>query len=169
MIYSPNKVLYGNFKMYEVARSSTAARLDIDNTPSDDVLECAEMVAKHILQPVRDQFGSFTPSSWFRCEELEKVLTKKSFQHWCNKHAMNASDTMAWHAYLTLKSHPKGEAVDFEVVGVDNNLLYKWCKENLPMYDQLIEEYTKFSDPSAGWVHASYSTKQNRKQILKIG
>ena len=70
MIYSPNKTLYGNFKMYEVSKSRTAERDGIDNTPSAEVLERAEQVAKHILQPVRDEFGSFTPSSWFRCEAL---------------------------------------------------------------------------------------------------
>ena len=169
MIYSPNKTLYGNFKMYEVAKSSTAIRLGIDNTPSDEVLERAEMVAKHILQPARDQFGSFSPSSWFRCEALEKAITKKSFQHWCNKHKMNASHQGSWDTYFSRKSHPKGEAVDFEIIRVSNYTLFNWCKENIPEYDQLIEEFMRSSDTSAGWVHGSYSTVYNRKQTFKIG
>jgi len=157
MIYSPNKTLYGNFKMYEVAKSSTAIRLGIDNTPSDDALDCAYEVAKHILQPARDEFGAYTPSSWFRCEELERAITKTGFQKWCNRHRLNASHAESWETYFALKSHPKGEAVDFEVVGVSNIKLYEWCKTNLPAYDQLIAEFMIKDIPSAGWVHGSYS------------
>jgi len=168
MIYSPNKTLHGHFKMYEVARSSTAVRLGIDNTPSDEVLERAEMVAKHILQPVRDEFGSISPTSWFRCEELEKTITINSFKNWCYRHHLSSSHEESWQAYLLLKSHPKGEAVDFEKAGMSNIVMYNWCKLNLPAYDQLIAEFMKKDDGSAGWIHGSYS-ENNRMQLIEIG
>ena len=168
MIYSPNKVLHGNFKMYEIAKSSTALRLGIDNTPSNEALECAEQVAIHILQPVRDAFGSFSPNSWFRCEELEKAITQKGFRRWCMMRGFSDNDSAAWHEYFSRKSHPKGEAVDFEISGVSNIVLFDWCKENISDYDQLIAEFMKQDDESAGWIHGSYSGIKNRNQILEI-
>lgn len=172
MTYSPNKTLHGNFKIYEVAKSSTAIRLGIDNTPSDEVIERAEQVAIHILQPVREHFGiPFSPNSWFRCEELERAITKNSFPKWCVRHgfATLTHDQIetAWQEYFSLKSHPKGEAVDFELPGISNTYLFNWCKENLPQYDQLIAEFMKPDDPAAGWVHGSHS-ENNRHQIITI-
>lgn len=168
MIYSPNKTLHGNFKMYEVAKSSTAIRLGVDNTPSDEVLEIAEQTCIHILQPVRDEFGSLSPSSWFRCEELERAITKKSFARWIVRHNMqDRSDEHCWNMYFRRKSHPKGEAVDFEKAGVSNIVMFDWCKENLEQFDQLIAEFMKPDDESAGWIHGSNSVI-NRKQIFEI-
>ena len=173
MIYSPRKKLYGNFTMGEVAKSPIAERLEIDNTPSDDVLDRAEQVAIHILQPVRDHFGiPFSPNSWFRCEELEREITRKSFPEWCLQPArynhkgydINTEYDEAWAEYFSRKSHPKGEGVDFEIPGIDNHVLYKWCTGNLPEYDQLISEFMKPDDPTAGWVHGSYCIDGNRMQ-----
>lgn len=173
MIYSPNKTLHGNFKMYEVAKSSTAVRLNIDNTPSSEILEAAEQVAIHILQPVRDHFGiPFSPNSWFRCEELERAITKNSFPAWCERkgYSMTTLELVeeAWKIYFAKKSHPKGEAVDFEIPGISNTILFDWCKDNLPAYDQLITEFMKVDSPSAGWCHGSYSVDNNRMHILEI-
>lgn len=169
MIYSPNKTLYGDFKMHEVAKSSTAIRLGIDNTPSNEVLERAKQVAIHIIQPVRDHFGiPFSPNSWFRCEELEKAITKKGFRSWCMMRGYSENDSAAWREYFSRKSHPKGEAVDFEIAGIDNVFLYNWCKENLPEYDQLIAEFMKPDNASAGWVHGSFSQDNNRMQLIEI-
>jgi len=171
MIYSPNKTLHGNFKYYEIFKSKTAERLEIDNIPKgielDNILEVAEQTCIHILQPVRDEFGSLSPSSWFRCEELEKAITIKSFQRWCVKHGLDHKHEEAWKAYFMKKSHPKGEAVDFEKAGVSNILMFNWCKFNLDNFDQLIAEFMKPDIPSAGWIHGSFSDI-NRKQIFEI-
>ena len=155
--------------MYEVAKSSTAIRLGIDNTPSDEVLEIAEQTCIHILQPVRDEFGSLSPSSWFRCEELEKAITLNSFKAWCsrNNYSHVADYEEAWSEYFSRKSHPKGEAVDFEKAGVSNIVMFDWCKENLEQFDQLIAEFMNSNDPSAGWIHGSNSVI-NRKQTFEI-
>lgn len=170
MIYSPNKTIYGDFKMWEVAKSPTADRLQIDNTPPDFVLERAELVAMHILQPVRDHFGiPFSPNSWYRCEQLEREITRKSFAHWVQQHKLQGRNPEdAWAMYFALKSHPKGEAVDFELPGVSNLTLYNWCQYNLPEFDQLIAEFMKRDDLTAGWVHASYTIGHNRKQAFDI-
>lgn len=170
MTYSAHKTLHGNFTIREVSKSATAVRLGIDNTPSRAVLERAEQVAIHVLQPVRDHFGiPFSPNSWFRCEELERAITKTSFDRWVVRHKMeDRSYEDSWNMYYARKSHPKGEAVDFEVPGISNMVLYAWCRDNILEYDQLIAEFMKRDDPSAGWVHGSYRAERNRNQLITI-
>lgn len=157
-----------NFRHIEVARSHTATRLGIDNTPSAAVLERATSVAIHVLQPIRNTFGPFSPQSWFRCEQLEKVLTRKAFVKWRKKHKQYGKG-QAWHRYFERKSHPKGEAVDIEVPGLPNDELFDWIKENLA-FDQLIREFPRAGDPMSGWVHISWrSDEENRNQAFTIG
>jgi len=136
-----------NFTLLEATKSSTAQRLGIDNTPSDEQIEALAHVAKGILQPVRDHYKiPFSPNSWFRCLELNRVIKSK--------------DT---------SQHILGEAVDFEVPGVSNFDLATWCRENLH-FDQLIIEFYDSNDPTAGWVHCS--SKRNgsdRYEVLTIG
>jgi hypothetical protein len=62
--------------------------------------------------------------------------------------------------------HAKGEAADFEIFGVPNNELAKWIASNCE-FDQLILEYYKEGEPNSGWIHCSYKSEDNRKQILK--
>ena len=174
MIYAPHKMLYGNFRMSEVARSSTASRLGIDNTPSDKVLEIAEQLCINFLQPIRDHYGiPFSPSSWFRCEALEREVTKNSFSRWANDNGYNLVTLedleYAWSEYFRLKSHPKGEAVDFEIPGIDNHKLFDHIYEMKNIeFDQLISEFMKKEDPYAGWIHGSYSNGHNRNQVVYI-
>lgn len=177
MIYSPNKTLHGNFKVYEVFKSRTADRLKIDNVPKgkelDAVLEVAEQACIHIIQPVREHFGiPFSPNSWFRCEQLERAICESSFYSWAEKrrYEMLTTDQIedAWQVYFERKSHPTGGGIDFEIPSIDNLALYDWCKDNLPVYDQLIAEFMKKDDPTAGWVHGSHSLGDNRMQLIEI-
>jgi len=62
--------------------------------------------------------------------------------------------------------HCKGEAVDFEIQGLDNKKLAEHINKNYE-FDQLILEFYKESDPNSGWIHVSYSSEKNRKQFLK--
>lgn len=160
--------LFGNFTISEVSKSSTAIRMEIDNTPSEQVLHAARLLAEHCLQPIRDHYSfPFSPQSWYRCEALEKVICYKSFPAWLSKHHLDHIDPQNWRNYFNLKSHPKGEAADIEIIGISNDELYNWCKDNLH-YDQLIREFAKPSDPQSGWVHISYREYNNRQQAFKI-
>jgi len=136
-----------NFSLSEATKSSTALRLDIDNTPAPKQIRALKHVAKFILQPVRDHFVTpFAPSSWFRCLELNQAIGSK--------------DT---------SQHVKGEAVDFEVPGVSNLDLAIWCRDSL-QFDQLIMEFWSPDDPTAGWVHCSSKyDSNNRYEVLTIG
>ena len=45
-----------NFSLLELTKSQTAARKDIDNTPSPEHQENLKLLCTHILQPVRYHF-----------------------------------------------------------------------------------------------------------------
>ena len=62
--------------------------------------------------------------------------------------------------------HTKGQAVDFEIMGIHNLKVAHWIKENCD-FDQLILEYFNRKEKNAGWVHVSYNEKgNNRKAVL---
>lgn len=134
-----------HFTLAELTKSSTALRYGIDNTPNDAQIENLKILCENILEPVRDYYGRpFSPSSGFRCLELNRSIGSK--------------DT---------SQHTKGEAVDFEILGIDNSELHQWIEDNIEEYDQNILEYYTDGEPQSGWVHASYSN-DNRNQTFSI-
>ena len=55
-----------NFSLLELTKSQTAERKGIDNTPNADHIYNLTALAENILQPVRDEWGSFIVSSSYR-------------------------------------------------------------------------------------------------------
>ena len=165
-MYAPDEMLSEYFRQREIAKSSVADRKGIDNTPSDAVIEHARNLALHVLDPIRKHFGPFTPQSWYRCELLEKEITANAYEEWCNANRLDHQDEKSWAKYFARKSHPLGQAVDIEIVGVSNDLLFDWISMNLK-FDQLIREFRKPGDPYSGWVHVSWSPN-NRNQKFSI-
>jgi len=155
-----------NFWESEVGKSSTAVRQGIDNDPSKEVMARAKLLAEKCLQPIRDEFGAFSPESWYRSEHLERVIASAGFRNWCKKHNKPGSPE-SWDLYFSLKSHPLGEAADFEVAGVDNLVLFDWIQNNL-QYDQLILEGYRAGVRNSGWIHLSYREGDNRNQAFGI-
>jgi len=138
-----------NFKYYELTKSNTATRLDIDNSINhQETLDSVIALTKHILQPVRDEFGAYKPNSIYRSQALERVLKKKP-ESWISK-----------------SQHPKGQAGDIEVLPVDNLELANWIERNLD-FDQLILEcFDPDGGLRSGWAHVSYKETGNRKEVL---
>lgn len=169
LVYNPKTKLSKHFSMYEVAKSDTATRLIIDNTPITPVLEAAQLLATEVLEPIRVHYGiSFSPTSWYRSEELEKTINQKVFESWCVRKG-KPIDNHSWNEYFSLKSHPRGEAADIEIPGISNDDLFEWVKNNIPVFDQLIREFPKPNEPMSGWVHVSIRKDDNRKQVFQIG
>ena len=140
---SVNMRLSDNFTLNELTRSSVATRKGIDNTPDLFHIENLKRVCAEILQPIRDHFGiPFSPSSGYRSVELCEAIGSSSNSQ-----------------------HAKGEAVDFEIPGMDNKDLALWIKDNL-YFDHLILEYYNPNDISAGWIHCSVTEDYNRKECL---
>ena len=129
-----------NFSLAEMVKSQTAERKGIPNEPNDDHVYAMTLLAENILQPVRDEFGSFIVSSGYRSPELCVAIGS-------NIHSQ----------------HAKGEAADFEVAGMDNYDLALWIEQNLE-FDQLILEC--YTGGNTGWIHCSYVPEGNRKETL---
>ena len=132
-----------NFTLNEMIKSTVALRKNIDNTPSQIHVENLRKVVTHILQPIRDRFDKpVVVSSGYRSIALCEAIGSSKFSQ-----------------------HALGQAVDFEIMGVDNYELANWICVNLE-YDQLILEYYKLGQPNSGWVHCSYVDSNARNQAL---
>ena len=131
------------FSIRELTYSDTAIRLGIDNTPTNEVLINLQNLCQFILEPVRNYFNKpITITSGYRSSELCK--------------AIGSSAT---------SQHTRGEAVDFEILGISNKEVSDWIVNHLD-YDQCILEFWSPEQPNSGWVHCSYS-KANRKMYLR--
>lgn len=137
-----------NFSLEEMCYSSTANKLKINNTTSDNIIVSKlKLLCEHILQPVREHFNKpVVVNSGYRCPSLNKAVGGAS-----------------------TSQHKLGEAADFEIIGLSNYDLALWIKDNLD-FDQLILEYCDNlkNDINAGWVHCSYKAIGNRHQLLTI-
>tara|TARA_R110002012_G_scaffold26181_2_gene85575 strand:- start:3823 stop:4281 length:459 start_codon:yes stop_codon:yes gene_type:complete len=132
-----------NFTLDELCKSQTAERKGIPNLPNTDEIEALELLCEHILQPVRNEFGSFMVSSAFRSPELCVAIGSKiTSQHCC--------------------TDGKCAAADFEIAGTDNFELAEWIRDNLD-FDQLILEC--YTGGNTGWVHCSWAPDP-RKELL---
>lgn len=142
-IYSDMK-LSENFYLSEFTKSQTAARWGINNAPNKEELENIKTLVKELLQPLRDHLGRvITVSSGYRNKRLNEVL--------------RGSKT---------SQHMKGEAVDIEVLGMDNKELFNLIKDCFS-FDQLILEYYEEGVKNSGWIHVSYkSLEENRGEVL---
>lgn len=132
-----------NFSLGELTKSQTALRMGIDNNPTPEDLYNLHLLCDNILQPLREHYGRpVTISSGYRSEDLCVAIgsSRKS-------------------------QHAKGQAADFEVMGVDNKEVAEWIRDVLD-FDQLILEFYKDGEPNSGWIHCSYA-EDNRGSILR--
>lgn len=141
---TPDMRLSTHFKLIEFTKSETATRRRIDNTPSPIHLENLKKVCEKILEPVRTHFGKpVRINSGYRGPALNAAVGGSAKSQHCN-----------------------GEAVDFEIDGLANPELAKWVAANCEFDQIILEFYDPKEGPNSGWVHASYSEGNNRKQIL---
>ncbi len=134
-----------HFTLLELTKSDTATRLGIDQTPPEAVLENLRRLCVKVLEPVRAHFKRpIRINSGYRSPALNKAVngTKNS-------------------------QHLMGYAADIEISGVSNLELGNWIRKNLD-FDQVIFEFCKKNDPSAGWIHVSFVGEANRKAVVEI-
>lgn len=130
-----------NITLQEAIFSATATRLKIDNTPPPEILVQMKLVANTCFEPLREWYGKpIRINSFYRSRALNKAVGSKS----------------------KTSQHMLGQAIDISAGSkIENKKLFDFCESNLD-YDQLINEYD-FS-----WVHISYKSQGNRKQILIV-
>jgi len=132
-----------HFTLEELTVSPTAKKLGLPNTPTAEHIENMRYCCEKILEPVRAKFGPVTVNSSYRAPLVNK--------------AVGGSKT---------SQHVNGQAIDFEVKGVDNKKVADWVADNLE-FDQVILEFYSAGDKNSGWVHASIKKEGgNRKQRL---
>jgi zinc D-Ala-D-Ala carboxypeptidase len=135
-----------NFSLEEMTKSQTGERKKIDNTPTQTEIDNLKLLCENVLEKIRAHFKSpIMVNSGFRGPKLNKAIGG----------AKNSQ-------------HMSGQAADIEIPGFDNKSVFDWIKDNLE-FDQLILEFHKPGIPDSGWVHVSWNSKGNKKQVLKIG
>lgn len=134
-----------HFTLEEMTKSQTGSRKGIDNTAGPEVVENLKQLCENVLEKIRAHFTKpLTINSGYRGPKLNKAIGgAKTSQH------------------LT------GQAADIEIAGVDNLTLFSWIRDNLE-FDQLILEYYKIGVADSGWVHVSWNSSRNKKQVLTI-
>lgn len=134
-----------HFTLEELTVSPTAKKLGLSNNPTPEHITNMKYVCEKILEPVRAHFGKpVQVNSSYRSPAVNaKVGGSKTSQH-CN-----------------------GEAVDFEIPGIDNKTVADWVADNLEFDQVILEFYSAKDGANSGWVHASIKRNGgNRKQRL---
>ena len=139
------KRISNHVSYYEGVKSNTATRLNIDNTPEEQILHNMGVVAENLFEPLRAWVGGpIKINSFFRCEDLNRAIGGSSRSQHCEGRAIDLDDTFG---YKT------------------NAEMFHYIKDNLN-FDQLIWEFGTEKNPD--WIHVSYTDADtNRKRILK--
>ncbi len=124
-----------NFYWHEVTTTDRKrlARRNLDALQGDAHARASAVVlARTILQPIRDNFGATTVNSWYRCPEL-------------NEDIGGASNSQ----------HLRAEAADIKIPGVSCLDLARWIAFRSGLrYGQVIAEDPD-NDGIPTWVHVS--------------
>lgn len=139
------KRISNHVSYYEGVKSNTATRLNIDNTPEEQILDNMRGIAQNLFEPLRAWVGGpIKINSFFRCEDLNRAIGGSSRSQHCEGRAIDVDDTFG---YKT------------------NGEMFHYIKDNLN-FDQLIWEFG--TDKNPDWIHVSYtSPATNRKRVLK--
>lgn len=120
------------FSIKELCKSSTAKKLNIDNTPSAEVKQNLTVLIEECLDPIREKFGNpIMVASGYRCSQLNSAL--------------GGSPT---------SEHKTGFAADIDTS--DNIKLWDVITSGDFKWTQLINEYPD-DDGEPSWIHISYN------------
>lgn len=125
-----------NFTLAELTKTNTG----LPNALPKHLEGNLRALAENVLQPARDALGALQVTSAYRSPAVNK--------------AVGGSKT---------SQHVQAQAADLKYTG-GNDVLFHWIADNLE-YDQLIAEGSD-GNGNPKWIHVSYSTTKNRKQIL---
>lgn len=131
------------FTMNELTHSATAIRKGIDNTPDNTAKANLTALVANILDPLREAYGKpIVVSSGYRCAKLNRAVRG-----------------------VARSQHITGQAADIQSVSkskAEHKKLFELAQRLRLPYDQLIDEY------DYKWVHISFDTKGNRRQVLHV-
>lgn len=135
----------------EATGSETADELELDNTPTEEILEVMKVTAAKVFEPLRRFWKCpIFISSFYRSVEVNAVLVKDK--------KIRASKN---------SQHVNGEAMDIDaqVFGnISNRQVFEYLRDNC-IFDQLVWEQGNDNEPE--WVHVSYRAGANRMQVFR--
>jgi zinc D-Ala-D-Ala carboxypeptidase len=125
----------------EATHSEKAIKNKISNVPNEAQLEAMQLVAGKLFEPLREWYNKpIKINSFYRSTEVNKLV-----------------------GGAATSQHCKGEAIDISAgTKEENKKLFDWIKNSGLTFDQLINEF------NYTWIHISYKTNGNRKQIIVI-
>jgi zinc D-Ala-D-Ala carboxypeptidase len=130
-----------NFVLSEIIRSNTARRKGISNEPEKEHLANLKTIITELVQPMRDVIGPIRISSGYRSPKLNRAIGGSSRSQHCKGQAL---DLQFW---------KDGE--------MNNQVIYDWVLDSGLEFDQMINEF------DFAWIHISFSSGKNRKQVLE--
>lgn len=132
-----------NFKLSEFIESETATKKNIDNTPSEEIIENIKFLVTELLQPIRNNISyPFHVNSGYRCKELNDIVGGSS----------NSAHLQGLAADITLGSKQL------------NRILWEEIERGHFDFDQVIDEN------DLTWVHIGIKKdlKKNRHSMFKL-
>ena len=132
-----------NFTIHELLYSETASENKLSNIPTKDELKKLILLARKVLQPIRNKFGRVIVTSGYRSILLCKLVGS-------NKNS----------------NHIRGEAADFFVPGVKLIVILRWIVRNLEYRELILEgSREKVKDHHPTIIHCAYRTNGNIKKL----
>lgn len=120
--------LTDHFTLEELYSSDTARAKKIDNTPTAEAAANLALLAIHVLEPARKEYGkAIHVSSGYRCNKLNRAV-----------------------GGVATSQHTRGQAADIQADNLRG--LYEIIKKQ-DHYDQVLFE----SNGKTQWIHVSYN------------
>lgn len=133
-VVNPKTIKSDFFKLEEFTRSSTAKRLKIDNTPSDEVVRNIQYGVQMVLDPLRRIIQTpITITSGYRCSAVNKAV---------------GGVTNSWHT--------KGNAADLRIKDEEEAKAIFQVLKTLPSVDTVLFEHSKTSI----WMHVQWDMER---------
>ena len=147
--------MIGQFTLKHNILSKKAEELNINNFPGVDeqkdsclsfdyIFNNLNLLHKNCITPLMQAFGGHIAiTSAYRCIDLNRALNGNSNSQ-----------------------HIRGQAVDIVSLKYPSHLIWNWCFQNLPTFNQLIWEYPERGDYTSNgidfsWVHISWVSNNN--------
>ena len=132
-----------HFSLKEMTRSVTAARHHIDNTPDANAKENLRYLCKHVLEPLREEYGApIIINSGFRCMAVNQLV-----------------------GGVKNSQHLKGEAADIHLPSIAaGQQIFRILKQQRN-FDQLIWERRG----NTYWIHVSCRCRRGRNRGMVSG